>query len=78
MAGQIEQCRADRAGGSDNEDRSALRQGTAQGEHLVRCQIGEWDTHGCSRLDAIGDGYKKARGPNRVLGVAAGDTQIGD
>jgi hypothetical protein len=47
-------------------------------EHLVGCQIGEWDTHGFSRLDAIGDGYKRARGPYCVLGIAAADAEIGD
>ena len=60
------------------DDPRTFRQRTVQREHLVGCHIGEWDTDGVSRLNAIGDGYKQARRPNCVLGVAAGDTEIAD
>src|SRR5271165_910434 len=78
MARQIEQRRADRAGGAYDENRGAPWQVAAAGQHLKSGQVGKRDAHRFGRIDTIRDWHEEARWANRILGIAAHDTQISD
>src|SRR5450631_4285708 len=78
MARQIEQRRADRAGGAYVENRGAQRQVAAAGQHLKGGEIGKRDAHRFGRIDTFRDWHEEARWANCILGIAADDTQISD
>src|SRR5450631_3374808 len=78
MARQIEQRRADRAGGAYDENRGAQRQIAAAGQHLKRGEICKRDAHRFDRIDTFRDWHEEARWANCILGIAADDTQISD
>src|SRR5215216_3482175 len=76
MACQIEQRRADRARGANDEDNCSTRQATVAGEHLVGREISQRDAHGLGWIDAFGDRHEKASGTDGILCVSTDDTEI--
>jgi hypothetical protein len=78
MARQIEQRRADRAGGAYDENRGAQRQVAAAGQHLKGREIRKRDSHRFGRIDTLRDWHEEARWASCILSIAADDTQISD
>src|ERR1039457_5434763 len=78
MARQIEQRRADRAGGAYDENRGAQRQVAAAGQQLKGGEICKRNTHRFGRIETIRDWHEEARWADRILRIAADDTQISD
>jgi hypothetical protein len=56
----------------------APRQAAIPGEHLIGGEISKRNAHGFGGIEVAGDRHQKARRTDRILRVAANDTEIGD
>src|ERR1700723_579210 len=78
MTRQIKQGRADRTRCANDQDHGTFRKIAITSQHLKSGEIGKRDTHRFGGIDAIGDRHEGPRRADRILSVAADDTQISD
>src|SRR5277367_3442834 len=76
MAREIEQRRTDRARSAYDENRGARREVAAASQHLKGSEVRKRDAHCFGRIDAVRNRHEKARWPDRILCVAAHNTQV--
>ena len=78
VACEIKQRRTDGARSANDENRGAGTYIAATSQQLKGSEVSKRDANRLGRIDAIGDWHEQARRADRILRVAAHDTQIGD